>query len=411
VAFLAILTLRAFMPRRLTRTGVAFVSDRLDIVRLIDARVTSTRRTVTRSKRLAEAARDDLHIHEDWLRQHRERSEVDLRRHQRRMKHRQRFQTFKSFMVSVVLFVPRLCVALYRGVVAGLRKIDDVFLSGCAWLGRTAYAAGRSLIGILSGSGGWIGSKALTLGLVLAAALSLTLSSLGKGAYAIALALIDATARGLSWLGPRAASFGQGLSASLSLNLSRLAASMGEFRRQRGSGAKRQEPHLSQRLRPRAAVSHRKPTPAPDPSRLQQTAPVRLRAEHERRQARIKPAPALDPSRPQQAAFVHLRAEHERLQARIHAMDRRYEQRSSDHRREWVELRRLSLNARRMFEVQEQQMLGPAAWGGNGALPPPQVAPAPLPAPSVHPLWAGHAIYQAPALATGTRVGRARPRA
>jgi len=42
------------------KDGSSVVSDRLDIVRLIDARVTSTRRTVTRSKQLAEAAKGDL---------------------------------------------------------------------------------------------------------------------------------------------------------------------------------------------------------------------------------------------------------------------------------------------------------------------------------------------------------------
>src|SRR4026208_2312636 len=72
------------------KDGSSVVSDRLDIVRLIDARVTSTRRTVTRSKQLAEAAKGDLHIHEDWLRQHNERFGHDLKRQQRCMKRRER---------------------------------------------------------------------------------------------------------------------------------------------------------------------------------------------------------------------------------------------------------------------------------------------------------------------------------
>src|SRR4029079_573542 len=79
------------------KDGSSVVSDRLDIVRLIDARVTSTRRTVTRSKQLTEAAKGDLHIHEDWLRQHNERFGHDLKRQQRRMKQRERSAKNRRF--------------------------------------------------------------------------------------------------------------------------------------------------------------------------------------------------------------------------------------------------------------------------------------------------------------------------
>ena len=68
------------------------MSDRLDIVRLIDAKVTSTQRTVARSKQLAGAARGELRIHEDWIRQHNEGFEGDLRRQQHRMKRRERHE-------------------------------------------------------------------------------------------------------------------------------------------------------------------------------------------------------------------------------------------------------------------------------------------------------------------------------
>jgi len=108
------------------KDGSSVVSDRLDIVRLIDARVTSTRRTVTRSKQLAEAAKGNLHIHEDWLRQHNERFGHDLKRQQRRMKRRERIENNKRFAKSALLFLPRLCARLYRGVVSALRAADDM---------------------------------------------------------------------------------------------------------------------------------------------------------------------------------------------------------------------------------------------------------------------------------------------
>ena len=179
-------------------------------------RVTSTRRTVTRSKQLAEAAKGDLHIHEDWLRQHNERFGHDLKRQQRRMKRRERIENNKRFAKSALLFLPRLCARLCRGVVSALRAADDMVLAGCAWVGRTAYAFGRSLIGLLAGAGASAGSQALRLGLMLAAALWLALSWLGKSACVMGLALVAAGSRGLSWLGPRASSFGQGLFVSVS---------------------------------------------------------------------------------------------------------------------------------------------------------------------------------------------------
>jgi hypothetical protein len=352
------------------------VSDRLDIVRLIDAKVTSTRRTVTRSKQLAEAARDELHIHEDWLRRHHERSEGDLKRHERRMKRRERFENNKRFAIAAALFLPRLCARLYRGVVLSFRKADDVVVAGCAWLGRSTYAAGCSLIAQLAAAGARIGSKSLALGLMLAAALWLTLFWLGKTTHALGLTLIGASSRGLSWLGPRASSSSAALIAYLSLDLSRLTATMERVGPKLGGGAKRHASQLLTRPRPKARAPER------------------------------KPATDLDPSRLQQAALVRLRGEHEQLQARIHAMDRRYEQRHSNPGRadakEWVELRKLALNAQRLFDAQERQVLGPAQEG-EGALHPPHFGERHPSITHSHPLRAGHAIYEAPALMTGHR--------
>jgi hypothetical protein len=375
VGILGILTPYCAFALMVGKDGSSVVSDRLDIVRLIDARVTSTRRTVTRSKQLAEAAKGDLHIHEDWLRQHNERFGHDLKRQQRRMKRRERIENNKRFAKSALLFLPRLCARLCRGVVSGLRTAGDMVLAGCAWVGRTAYAFGRSLMGLLAGAGASASSQALRLGLMLAAALWLVLSLLGKGAYALALALVGASLSGLSWLGPRASSFGQALLVSVSAGLSRLATIIGGVGLEAGGGAKRQASHLMTRLRPRART----------PERNQ--------------------AVDLAPSRLQQAAFIRLRAEHERLQARIHAMDRHYEQRVSQRgrdAREWVELRKLALNARRLFEAQERQVLSAAAPRGEGASRSP-AGEGHSPIPHTRHVSAGQAIYGAPALPAGHR--------
>jgi hypothetical protein len=120
--------------------------------------------------------------------------------------------------------------------------------------------------------------------------------------------------------------------------------------------------------------------------------------------------PSLDPRRLQAAAFARLRAEHDRLQARIHAMDQNYGSRVPARGRadggEWAKLRELGRNARRLFEIQEAQMLGPAGSRGNGRSLAQQPNGTTLAA-SVHPPRAGHSIYEAPAL-TAVR-GQNRP--
>lgn len=353
------------------------MSDRLDLVRLIDVKVTSTRRTATRSKQLAEAARDALHVHEDWIKQHREQCEGDLKRHQRRMKRQERIENNKRFAVSALLFLPRLCAWLYRGVVSSLRAVDDAFFSGCVWIARTVYALGRSLIGLLSQGFSLAGSKALSAALMLVAAVSILVSWLGKSAHIGTVALIGASMRGLSWLGPRASHYGQRLVASLSQHLSRTAASASGLGHELGSGAKQQASQLVTRLRSRPKL--------PQP----------------------KPSPTLNPAPLQQAAFIRLRAEHERLQVRIHAMDRSYQQRRADPRhaqaKDWVELRRLAVNAQRLYDVQHQRVLA------NGALPPRQAGPVHQPVPSAPLLRAGHIIYKAPAMIAGASRRRAGP--
>jgi hypothetical protein len=110
-----------------------------------------------------------------------------------------------------------------------------------------------------------------------------------------------------------------------------------------------------------------------------------------RREAVAPPAerqePTLDPRRLQAAAFVRLRAEHDRLQARIHAMDRSYGSRVPPRRRpdvaEWAQLRKLGRDARRLFEIQEAELLGPAVPKRNGRSPAEQPDGATLAA-SVH---------------------------
>lgn len=353
------------------RTGVAFVSDRLDIVRVIDARVTASRRTVVRSKQLADAAKDDLKTHEEWLEHHREQAREDLERHQRRLKRRHRLQNCKRFAISAALFLPRLCVAAYRGVASSLRALDRAFFAGCAWIVGRVWALACWLIRLLGSSIGWISAKLLTLGLWMTAGLWLGLSLLGEGARDTGVSAFGAGSHGLSWLRPRAQSFGHSVARLLSLCASRFAALSQDLGVEIGRGIERQITTLPRRWSGEGGLP------------------------------KVKREDKLDLRHLQQATFVRLRAEHDQLQARIHALDRCYAQRAAStsgrrHGAEWAEVRRLALNARRLLEVQESHVLGQAASREDQThSSKPNRA---NDAAHIDPLWAGHAIYEAPAL-------------
>ena len=123
--------------------GVASVSDRLDIVRLIDSKVTATRRTVARSKQLAEAAKDDLTTHAEWLERHRRQAQEESERHERRLGRRRRVEGCKRFALWLLLLVPSACAAMFRAACSGLAALGEAFYFGCCWIGTTAHALGR----------------------------------------------------------------------------------------------------------------------------------------------------------------------------------------------------------------------------------------------------------------------------
>src|SRR5262245_51694858 len=92
-------TIATYPPAR----GVPSVSDRMDIARLIDSKVTATQRTVARSKQLADAAKDDLTTHEEWFERHCRRAQEDSERYQRRLGRRRRVEGCKRFALWLLL--------------------------------------------------------------------------------------------------------------------------------------------------------------------------------------------------------------------------------------------------------------------------------------------------------------------
>lgn len=319
------------------------MSDRLDIVRVIDARVVASRRTVARSKQLADAAKDDLSTHEEWLERHRQQTRDDIERCQRRLRRRHRLQGY----ISTALFLPRLCMIAYRRAAASLQALDRLAFGCCGSIIGGAQALGCSCVRTLFAGIAWTGAKLVTLGLLLAAGLWLGLSSLGKGARGGGVRVVGADCYGLSWLGPKV------------LNLSRSLAGLVS------AGP-------AQRIAPKD------------------------KAAPERRVAQD-----LDQRRLHHAALIRLRAEHYPLQARIHALDQKFARHVSagvrSDRAKWAEIRQLAVHARRLLVVQEGHVLGAEASGGHRS---PNEATGATPA---RPLRAGHAIYEAPASQPGRR--------
>ena len=343
------------------------MSDRLDIVRLIDSKVTATRRTVARSKQLAEAAKDDLTTHAEWLERHRRQAQEESDRHERRLGRQRRVEGCKRFALWLLLLVPSACAAMFQAACSGLAALGEAFYFGCCWIGTTAYALGSRLIRLMTGGVTLAGTALLTLALWVAAAFWLVASGLGAGAGRAAVAAFGAGSRGMSWLGPRSRRLNHWLARALSSGSSRLAALTTSLGAWLVGTIEGQIKALATRRREGA----RRPA-----ERLE---------------------PSLDPRRLRQAAFVRLRAEHDRLQARIHAMDRNYGSRVPPRRPdvgEWAQLRKLGRDARRLFEIQEAELLGPAASKGNGRLPGQQPSGTTLAA-SVHPSPAGRIAARA----------------
>jgi len=137
------------------------VSDRLDIVRLIDSKVTATRRTVARSKQLVDAAKDDLTTYEEWLERHRRGAQEDSERYQRRLGRRRRIEGCKRLALWLLLLVPSACAAMFRAACRGLAAVGEAFYFSCCWIGTTARALCRRLIRLITGGVSMAGTTLL----------------------------------------------------------------------------------------------------------------------------------------------------------------------------------------------------------------------------------------------------------
>ena len=342
------------------------MSDPLDITHLIDAKVAAVKGTVARSKQVAVWTKEDLDKHERWLQGYRVLAAEDLKRHQRRLKRRRTIRACEQTAISLILLVPSICAALFHGAIWALICLGNLLSISGFWIGAKAHALGVWLIGLLSLSCLWIGVQARTCGLWLIELLSISFSWVGVRARALALRLIDLVSRNLSWTGVKAPALGRGLIELLSIGFSQVAVKVRPVGLWLEEIIERQLSQLLVRL-------------GFDNEALDGTRDA-IRASHR------------DERRIQEAAFTRLRAEHEGLQNRIHAMDKAYGQRflrggraSGAANKEWVQLRELARNARRLFEMQERHLLNSSRASGR-----PGVVNGTGPLAPIHSLKTGH---------------------
>jgi hypothetical protein len=341
------------------------VSDPLDITHLIAAKVAAVKGTVARSNLIAVRAKEDLDQHQRWFERHRVLAAEDLKRHQRRLRRRRAIRACEQTAISLVLFVPSICVALFHGAIWVLIGLGTLLSITGFWIDAKAYAFGVWLVGVLSMCCSWSGAKARDLGLWLAGGLSMCCSWSGAKVRDFGLWLSGGLSLGYAWGGERCRAFGLWLEEIIGRQVSQGLVRLG-FGDEALDGTR-----------------------------------DAIRASH------------LDEHRLQEADFVRLRGDHERLQNRIHALDKVYGRRGAGGGRaasvsnnEWAQLRELARNARRLFEMQERGLLNPAvsrAIGRSGVV----NETGPL-VPS-HLLTSGQAVDGAPALLRARQpLGRAK---
>jgi hypothetical protein len=338
------------------------VSDPLDITPLLDAKVAAVKGIVARSKQAAVWAKEDLDKHERWLQCHRVLAAEGLKRHQRWLKRRRTVRACRQTAISLILLVPSICATLFHGAIWVLICLGNLLLISGFWIGAKAHALGVWLVGLLSHSCLW----ARTYRLWLIELLSVSFSLVGVKARALALRLIDLNSRNLSWTGVKATALARGLIELLSIGFSGVAVKVRPVGLWLEEIIERRLSQLLVRL-------------GFDNEALHGTRDA-IRDSHR------------DERRIQKAAFTRLRAEHDGLQNRIHAMDKAYGQRSFREgwasgaaNKEWVQLRELARNARRLFEMQECHLLNSSRASGR-----PGVVKGTGPSAPIHSFKTGH---------------------
>ncbi len=177
------------------------VAERLDLVE-------AARQDIARSREIAASVAGDLHDYNRWFKNYLLEEQRKREKHARWVKHQQavlrrrewRHRTARSARRALVVsaFGVRSAVLfILNAVRSALTFVRDLVVGGALWTARTAQAVAFTTYRLIAGGLAWCASKALALGLVLAAAVSAWAASAARAARAVWSTTHDLAASGL----------------------------------------------------------------------------------------------------------------------------------------------------------------------------------------------------------------------
>ncbi len=290
------------------------MSERLDLVRLIDAKVRVAQVTAARSKSVAVLAEEDLADHRRWFEKQRQETEATLKKHASRLEReradearRERRRKFAAEIKSVGDGVRRGTTSGFAQLGAGFAHVAEVF-----WRGVARFAA--LIRSGVSASGSFICSTVTTVG----TALRSGLVAIGMEMRALWPPLMAVSASATSWLGVNT----QATTIRAAGGTKRIGSQLGQWLSARGTAViEKARQELGQQVQ-RARARRKRTAPAVVSQRV-----------------------------------------HQRLQKRIHGLDRASDVRLEPILDEWQTFRARARKVQRELAMRQRGI----AWGENGA--------------------------------------------
>jgi hypothetical protein len=290
------------------------VSERLDLVRLIDAKVRVAHVTAARSKTVAILAEEDLADHRRWFEKQRQETEATLKKHASRLERQRAAEARRERRQKFAAEVKSAGNGIRRGTTSGFARFCASFtrIAEVLW-GGVARSAGLIRSG-LSASGWFIWSTLTKVG----TALQSGLVALGEKMRALWPPLMAALASATSWLGIST----QAATIRAAGQTKRIGSQLGQWLSAHGT----------------AVIENARQ----ELGRQVQGA----------RESRKRTAPAVSSQRA-----------HQRLQKRIDALDRASDVRLEPILDEWQTFRARARKVQRELEMRQRGI----AWGEDGA--------------------------------------------
>jgi hypothetical protein len=173
------------------------VSERLDLVRLIDAKVRVAHVTAARSKTVAILAEEDLADHRRWFEKQRQETEATLKKHASRLERERAAEARRERRQKFVAEAKSVGGGVRRGTVSGFTQVYAGFANGAEVLGGGVARSAALIRSGVSASGSFICSAVTKLG----TALRSGVAAIGMELLALWPPLMAALASAMSWLG------------------------------------------------------------------------------------------------------------------------------------------------------------------------------------------------------------------